>query len=305
MSKVYLEDSSLTSIANAIRTKGGTTDKMTPAQMATAIGKLSPKPNLGTKTITENGTYTASSDNLDGYSSVTVDVASSGGGGAQPITLNYQSYVTSSSGAQSKSYPMPSLMPSNSGNDITIIYHNDAMGDSQATTLTENLTFASSTWTPYIKQVGGIGRAVYMKVNTDVYKKITSTYSITASTNASKTAGTMYATSSLGDFITSGQVNCNLYDKQTAIIPITDPNVIVLFYVTHYSEPSDNLLVTSALHVKAYNQIINSNNYREKGWITFVPDGTGNPTFYSKGYNFGTSGTNRYLPYLVFKPVEG
>lgn len=304
MSKVYLEDNSLTSIADAIRTKGGTTDKMTPAQMATAISNLSAQPNLGTKTITENGTYTASSDSLDGYSSVTVDVASSSSS-AQPITLNYQSYVTYSSGAQSKSYPMPSLMPSNSGNDITIIYHNDGMSDVKATTLTENLTFTSSALTPYIKQVGGIGRAVYMKVNADVYKAITSTYSITASTNSSKTAGTMYTTSSLGNFIESGQVNCNLYDKRTAIIPITDPNVIVLFYVTHYSSPSDNSLVTSALHVKAYNQMINSQNYSEKGWITFVPDGTGNPTFYSEGYDFGTSGTNRYLPYLVFKPVEG
>lgn len=35
---------------------------------------------FGTKTITENGTYTASSDNLDGYSSVTVNVSGGGGG---------------------------------------------------------------------------------------------------------------------------------------------------------------------------------------------------------------------------------
>lgn len=34
--------------------------------------------NLGTKTITQNGTYSASSDSLDGYSSVTVNVSSSG-----------------------------------------------------------------------------------------------------------------------------------------------------------------------------------------------------------------------------------
>lgn len=32
-------------------------------------------PNVGTKTITQDGTYTASSDNLDGYSSVVVDTA--------------------------------------------------------------------------------------------------------------------------------------------------------------------------------------------------------------------------------------
>lgn len=32
-------------------------------------------PNLGTKTITTVGTYSAANDNLDGYSSVTVDIA--------------------------------------------------------------------------------------------------------------------------------------------------------------------------------------------------------------------------------------
>ena len=37
---------------------------------------------LTTKTITENGTYNASADNADGYSQVTVNVASGGGGGA-------------------------------------------------------------------------------------------------------------------------------------------------------------------------------------------------------------------------------
>lgn len=38
-----------------------------------------PEPDLGTKTITANGIYTASSDSLDGFSSVTVNVESSGG----------------------------------------------------------------------------------------------------------------------------------------------------------------------------------------------------------------------------------
>lgn len=38
----------------------------------------SEEPTLGTKTITVNGTYNASDDNLDGYSSVTVNVTSGG-----------------------------------------------------------------------------------------------------------------------------------------------------------------------------------------------------------------------------------
>lgn len=39
---------------------------------------VSVSPNVGTKSITENGTYAASGDNLDGYSSVTVNVPSGG-----------------------------------------------------------------------------------------------------------------------------------------------------------------------------------------------------------------------------------
>ena len=40
----------------------------------------SKEPNLITKEFTENGTYNASDDNADGYSSITVNVASGGGG---------------------------------------------------------------------------------------------------------------------------------------------------------------------------------------------------------------------------------
>lgn len=48
---------------------------------------------LTTKTITQNGTYNASSDNADGYSSVTVNVS---GGGGSPYQLLGSSEVTTS-----------------------------------------------------------------------------------------------------------------------------------------------------------------------------------------------------------------
>lgn len=44
-----------------------------------------PPPKLGEKSITENGTYTAKEDKLDGYSSVTADVA---GGGGETFEVN-------------------------------------------------------------------------------------------------------------------------------------------------------------------------------------------------------------------------
>lgn len=70
-------DSDLTSVANAIRTKGGTSASLSfPSGFVTAIGNISTGggSTLITKNITANGTYNASSDNADGYSSVTVAV---------------------------------------------------------------------------------------------------------------------------------------------------------------------------------------------------------------------------------------
>lgn len=73
MSKVMITESYLEDIADAIRSKNGSSNTYKPSQMSTAISNLGGA-TLGTKTITENNTYNASSDNLDGYSSVTVNV---------------------------------------------------------------------------------------------------------------------------------------------------------------------------------------------------------------------------------------
>ena len=72
-----VSDSQLTSIASAIRTKGGTSANLSfPGGFVTAIGNISTggSATLITKNIAANGTYNASSDSADGYSSVTVAV---------------------------------------------------------------------------------------------------------------------------------------------------------------------------------------------------------------------------------------
>jgi len=102
MSNVYLDDSLLTSIGNSIRGKNGASDKYTPAQMATAIDNLSTA-TLGTKDITANGTYNASDDSLDGYSSVNVNVASSGGWDYPYLLQHRVAEKTSGSGTQTLS----------------------------------------------------------------------------------------------------------------------------------------------------------------------------------------------------------
>lgn len=71
MGKVLLEEQNLIDIANSIRNKTGSSETMKPSEMATNIDNISA--NLGTKTITQNGIYNASDDNLDGYSQVNVE----------------------------------------------------------------------------------------------------------------------------------------------------------------------------------------------------------------------------------------
>lgn len=117
MANILVERNSLSDIADSIRAKNGTQTTYKPSEMAAAIdalpsggitptGTISITQNgtidvtqyanasvnvptggstLGTKTITENGTYTASDDSLDGYSSVTVNI--SGGTGTDIVSI--------------------------------------------------------------------------------------------------------------------------------------------------------------------------------------------------------------------------
>lgn len=79
MSDFRVKGTDLTSVANAIRTKGGTSASLSfPDEFVEAIEDIPTGggSTLITKSITANGTYNASSDNADGYSSVTVAVPS-------------------------------------------------------------------------------------------------------------------------------------------------------------------------------------------------------------------------------------
>lgn len=66
-------------------------------QILGVTGDYDPTPTLVTKNITSNGTYNASSDNADGYSSVTVDVASENNAkfGNTPQSFTVTSNLTS------------------------------------------------------------------------------------------------------------------------------------------------------------------------------------------------------------------
>ena len=77
MAEYKVTDTSLTSVANAIRTKGNTSSILSfPDGFVSAIQNIptGEQPTLITKTVSLNGIYTAASDNADGYSAVTVNV---------------------------------------------------------------------------------------------------------------------------------------------------------------------------------------------------------------------------------------
>lgn len=76
MANVLVNDLYLGDIADAIRSKLNVQTTYKPSEMANAIDSISGGggSSLGTKSITANGTYNASSDSLDGYSQVTVNV---------------------------------------------------------------------------------------------------------------------------------------------------------------------------------------------------------------------------------------
>ena len=67
----YLDD-----IAVAINTKLGSSSTMTPSEMALKIDSIhtASDVHLGAGSFSANGVYPASSDNLDGYNTVTISV---------------------------------------------------------------------------------------------------------------------------------------------------------------------------------------------------------------------------------------
>lgn len=86
MADYRVTDTQLSSIANAIRTKGGTSASLVfPSGFVSAVENI---PTGGgvliSKTISQNGSYRAADDNADGYSDVVVNVS----GGSSPVLVS-------------------------------------------------------------------------------------------------------------------------------------------------------------------------------------------------------------------------
>lgn len=81
-----------------------------------------PSATLTTKSITQNGTYNASSDNADGYSSVTVNVSGGGSAVVQPLSVTENGTYNPPSGVDG--YAPVTVNVSGGGGGIVSVDHN-------------------------------------------------------------------------------------------------------------------------------------------------------------------------------------
>ncbi len=92
MSKVSITRSLLDDLAVSISNKSGEAVPMTLTEMKDAVDSIQTGGTLITKSITQNGTYSAQDDNADGYSSVNVSVS------APAPTLQTKTHTVDSAG---------------------------------------------------------------------------------------------------------------------------------------------------------------------------------------------------------------
>ena len=78
MATVLTDNQNYSNIADAIRGKLGVETTYLPSEMADAIDNIE-IPTLSQKTVTANGIYDPSDDEVDGYSKFTVSVPAASG----------------------------------------------------------------------------------------------------------------------------------------------------------------------------------------------------------------------------------
>ncbi len=142
---------------------------------------------LTTKTITANGTYSASTDNADGYSSVTVNVSGGGGGG------NYQAKTN--------------VDPSTSSQTITPDSGYDALSSVQINAMPSGAVSASATkgtvsnHSISVTPKATVGTAGYLPTGTTNGTAVTVSASELVSGSETKTANGTYDVTNLASLV--------------------------------------------------------------------------------------------------------
>lgn len=138
MAKVLVTEDYLEDIGDAIRYKNGQAVNYTPPQMAQAIRNINTGGDLGTKNISANGTYNASSDGYDGYSSVTVNVQPNVGTKSISSNGTYNASSDNYDGYSSVNVNVPN---SYSASDEGKVVSSGALVSQTSTTKTANGTY--------------------------------------------------------------------------------------------------------------------------------------------------------------------
>ena len=236
MSKVLVTESSLESIADAIRAKNGTENTYKPGQMAAAIEALPGPSTLVSKSITQNGSYDPEDDDADGYSAVTVNVPNSYAAGDEGKVVTNGALVAQT--ARSEEITVNGTYNTTENNSVTV---NTAGGSTLITktieangtynavddsadgysSVTVNVPPAKSLFNPYFKfsKQGGNDYSFTTRNGQQVVTKpgsYSGTYCFQVQVPASAT--TLYIDIELGAF--SSQ-----YSKTTAISRKSDNSV--------------------------------------------------------------------------------
>ena len=197
-------------IEDTIDSHGGTIRTITSANAVT----------LGSKSITQNGTYTAASDNLNGYSSVTVDVPS-----GQPTLQSKSVNPTESSQTVTPDSGYDGLSSVSVG-AISSTYVGSGVATKAADTITptesEQTAVAANTYTTGVVKVGAIsstyvGSGITRRSSTD----------LTAS-GATVTAPAGYYSSAATKTVSSGSATAPATISATAATVSTGTNTLTL-----------------------------------------------------------------------------
>ena len=141
---------------------------------------------LITKTITQNGTYNASSDNADGYSSVTVNVSGGGGG------LVYET-GTWTPASDTASY---TISFSNTHSTAPFFY---MITDTGAYNSTSNSNHQFTFWSSYILY----GTGIHYSSSSDYYALGAARYRASSATTISNASTTVSSAQSIANYATS------------------------------------------------------------------------------------------------------
>lgn len=242
MSTMLIQSDTLTDIADSIRGKLGVQDTYLPSEMPDAIDSISGGGGtLGTKTITENGTYEARDDNLDGYSEVTVNVTTPGPTPViSPVDFDIPLFVLFQNDPADSVYTASEAMRVLVMNTM-IIHEAGTTHDSDATITTTGTVINSITATTNFSQADATRDATTKIALIDLEANDTITMSNTSRTNYVSKHRIIWRADNVDDIVQvlyDTVIDGNRYNTRDFVYSNTD---IYMYYLNQVSGANNDL----------------------------------------------------------------